>query len=75
MARPLKICGGSGRRRIGPVPEYSQIRTTSRQGAYTVQFSTNLVDWFDLGPASPRYLFTDTNAPAVPQRYYRLRYP
>jgi hypothetical protein len=44
-------------------------------GAYTVQFSTNLVDWFDLGPASPRYLFTDTNAPAVPQRYYRLRYP
>jgi hypothetical protein len=44
-------------------------------GAYTVQFSTNLADWFDLGPASPRYLFTDTNAPAVPQRYYRLRYP
>ena len=41
----------------------------------TVQFSTDLVNWTNLGSASPRYLFTDTNAPAVPQRYYRLRYP
>ncbi|MDB6125237.1 MAG: hypothetical protein JWQ71_4230, partial [Pedosphaera sp.] len=44
-------------------------------GAYTVQYSTNLVDWLPLGPATPRYLFTDTNAPALPQRYYRLSYP
>ena len=44
-------------------------------GAYTVQYSTNLLNWLPLGPATPRYLFTDTNAPALPQRYYRLRYP
>jgi hypothetical protein len=35
----------------------------------------NLVDWDYLGPATPRYEFTDTNAPAVPQRFYRLRWP
>jgi hypothetical protein len=44
-------------------------------GAYSIQYSTNLVNWYYLGPATPRYLFTDTNAPALPQRYYRLRYP
>ena len=44
-------------------------------GAYTVQYSTNLVNWIPLGPAIPRHLFTDTNAPTVPQRYYRLSYP
>jgi hypothetical protein len=42
---------------------------------FTVEYTTNLVDWLPLGPATPRYLFTDTNAPAVPQRSYRLRYP
>ncbi len=41
----------------------------------TVEFSTDLVNWTNLGLASPRYLFTDTNAPAVPQRSYRLRFP
>ena len=44
-------------------------------GAYTVEYSTNLADWLPLGPATPRYGFTDTNAPALPQRHYRLRYP
>ena len=44
-------------------------------GAYTVQVSTNLVNWINLGPATPRYLFTDTNAPGNLQRYYRLVYP
>ena len=28
-----------------------------------------------LGPAEPRYLFTDTNAPAGPERFYRLQLP
>jgi hypothetical protein len=42
---------------------------------YTVQYTTNLVNWNTLGPAIPRYVFTDTNAPALPQRYYRLSYP
>lgn len=49
--------------------------TNSLAGAYSVEFSTNLVDWYFLGPAIPRYLFTDTNATALPQRYYRLRWP
>ena len=37
--------------------------------------TTNLVDWYFLGPATPHYLSTHTNAPAEPQRYYRLRWP
>jgi hypothetical protein len=44
-------------------------------GAYSIQYSTNLVNWYYLGAATPRYLFTDTNAPALPKRYYRLSYP
>lgn len=44
-------------------------------GNYTVEVSTNLVDWTVLGPASPRYGFTDTNSLSNQQRYYRLRYP
>jgi hypothetical protein len=47
----------------------------SPAGAYTVEYSTNLVSWLPLGSATPRYGFTDTNAPALPQRSYRLRYP
>ncbi len=49
--------------------------TNSLAGAFNVEYTTNLVNWLFLGPATPRYLFTDTNAPAVPQRYYRLRWP
>jgi FG-GAP-like repeat/Kelch motif/Galactose oxidase, central domain len=49
--------------------------TNSLAGAYSVLYSTDLVNWYFLGPAIPRFLFTDTNAPAVPQRFYRLRWP
>jgi autotransporter-associated beta strand protein len=49
--------------------------TNSLAGAFGVECTTNLLDWFFLGPATPRYEFTDTNAPAAPQRYYRLRWP
>jgi hypothetical protein len=49
--------------------------TNSLAGAFSVEYTTNLMDWLFLGPATPRYLFTDTNAPAIPQRYYRLRWP
>jgi hypothetical protein len=49
--------------------------TNAFAGAFSVEYTTNLVDWLFLGPASPRYLFNDTNAPIVPQRYYRLRWP
>jgi hypothetical protein len=45
------------------------------EGAYGVEYSTNLSTWQLLGPALPRYLFIDTNAPGQPQRYYRLRWP
>jgi hypothetical protein len=44
-------------------------------GAFSVESSTNLQDWNFLGPALPRYEFVDTNTPAGPQRYYRLRWP
>lgn len=47
----------------------------SPAGAFSVLWSANLVNWEYLGPATPRYEFTDTNAPAIPQRYYRLRWP
>jgi hypothetical protein len=47
--------------------------SNSIAGALNVEYSTNLIDWFFLGPATPRYLFADTNTPAEPQRYYRLR--
>jgi hypothetical protein len=52
---------------------YGPIRPTA--GSFSVGYRTNLADWFHLGPATPRCLFTDTNAPAVPQRSYRLRWP
>jgi alpha-tubulin suppressor-like RCC1 family protein len=49
--------------------------SNSLAGAYSIEVSTNLASWQFLGPATPRYEFTDTNALALPQRYYRLRYP
>jgi hypothetical protein len=49
--------------------------SNSLSSAYSVEVSTNLLDWQFLGPASPRYLFIDTNGPDNPQRYYRLRWP
>ncbi len=49
--------------------------SNSTAGAFSVQYTTNFTNWQFLGPAIPRYLFTDTNAPALPQRYYRLRWP
>ena len=49
--------------------------TNALAGAFSVEYSTNLADWYLLGPATPRYLFTDTNAFVVPERHYRLRWP
>jgi len=49
--------------------------TNSFAGAFSVEYSSNLANWYFLGPATPRYLFTDSNAPAEPQRFYRLRWP
>jgi len=49
--------------------------TNSTAGNYTVQYSTNLSTWFNLGPAAPQYIFADTNAPGQNQRFYRLIWP
>jgi hypothetical protein len=49
--------------------------TNEIAGALSVEYSTNLVDWQLLGPATPRYLFSDPNATNSPQRSYRLRWP
>jgi alpha-tubulin suppressor-like RCC1 family protein len=49
--------------------------TNSTAGAFSVWMTTNLADWEYLGPAIPRYGFFDTNAPAIPQRFYRLSWP
>ena len=47
----------------------------SAADAFSVLVSTNLVNWDYLGPATPRYGFTDTNAPGTPRRFYRLSWP
>jgi hypothetical protein len=49
--------------------------TNAIEGTYSVLYSTNLADWYSLGTAKPHYFFIDSNAPAVPQRYYRLSWP
>ena len=49
--------------------------TNSTAGAFSVESSLDLTNWQYLGPATPRYGFTDTNTPAGPQRFYRLRWP
>jgi hypothetical protein len=49
--------------------------TNSLAGNFSVEVTTNFADWLVLGPATPRYEFTDTNAPAFPRRFYRLRWP
>lgn len=49
--------------------------TNDIAGAFSVEYTTDFANWLFLGLATPRYLFTDTNAPTVPQRYYRLRWP
>ena len=68
MGRPYRKAGEG--RSIGMTEQAN--RTAD---AFSVEYTTNLVDWLFLGPATPRYEFTDTNAPAIPERYYRLRWP
>lgn len=49
--------------------------TNGIEGAYSVLYSTDLTNWYGLGTANPRYSFSDSNAPAIPQRFYRLSWP
>ena len=43
---------------------------------FMVESSSDLVHWMHLGPAVPRFEFTDTNAPTTQTiRTYRLRWP
>jgi hypothetical protein len=49
--------------------------TNSLAGSFSVQVSTNLVNWQPIDSAIPVFEFTDTNAPGSPTRYYRLSWP
>lgn len=42
---------------------------------FVVEASADLQRWEAVGIARPRFDFTDTHAPALPQRYYRLQMP
>lgn len=42
---------------------------------FTVESTTDFKTWTPEGPATPRFEFSDTNAPAISQRFYRLRTP
>lgn len=42
---------------------------------FVVEASTDLTRWEAVGIAQPRFEITDTNAPSLPQRYYRLQMP
>jgi hypothetical protein len=42
---------------------------------FSVEVTTNLVDWEFLGTAFPVYQFPDPLSTNVPQRHYRLRWP
>jgi hypothetical protein len=42
---------------------------------FSVEVTTNLVDWEFLGPAFPVYQFLDAEGTNAPQRHYRLRWP
>jgi len=42
---------------------------------FSVEVTTNLVDWDFLGPAFPVYQFFDAESTNPPPRYYRLRWP
>ena len=41
---------------------------------YSIQASTDLVDWVSLGTNVSPFTFVDTNAPLFPQRFYRSVY-
>ena len=49
--------------------------TNAAAWEFTVEVSTNLVDWDYLGPAWPYLDFYDPEATNQPQRYYRLSWP
>jgi hypothetical protein len=68
---PLYMAGVAG---LGS-PSVTFALTNSVGDLFNVEYSTNLMNWQLLGPATPRYRFTDTNAPGSSQRYYRLRLP
>jgi len=41
---------------------------------YTVQGSTNLIDWISLITNTAPFIFADTNAASFPQQFYRAIY-
>jgi len=49
--------------------------TNSTAWMFSVEVSTNALDWEALGVAVPVYQFRDSEATNQPQRFYRLRWP
>lgn len=49
--------------------------TNVQASPFLVEGSPDLKSWATLGTALPRFAFADTNAPANPSRFYRLRVP
>ena len=51
----------------------------SNQATYTVESSEDLLHWTELGqvsdPGTEVYFFGDANAPPIPFRFYRVKYP
>jgi hypothetical protein len=50
--------------------------TGSNGPDYMIEASTNLIDWQPIWTTNPPvlpFLYTDTNSPAFPNRFYRIR--
>ena len=84
---PASFTAGSLRVESAPVPALSAPSPRPQggvslawglnpAGAFSLEASTNLVDWMlltNLAPASVEGQFTDPDAPSLPRRFYRIR--
>jgi hypothetical protein len=65
MTNPMKLTNGF----------FQFALTNNAVWNFSVQVTTNLMDWEFLGPAFPVYQFLDSESTNQPQRYYRLHWP
>ena len=72
---PQPLAVDDERRGLGRHERLTFALTNNLAGAFSVEYTINLADSLPLDSATPRCLFTHTNAPAVPERHYRLRWP
>jgi hypothetical protein len=60
---------------LNPISGQFQLYITGQTGLdYTLEASTNLVDWVTLSTNAAPFSFAETNMPAYPQRFYRSVY-